>query len=85
VLLPGVADLVRQLPPARKRKVRAALDELLRDPELGEALERELVGLRRIRVGELRVIYRTTGQGIEIVALGPRRTIYLELERAARS
>ena len=85
LLLPKTADLVQQLPPERKRKVRAALAELLRDPELGEPLERELTGMRRIRVGQLRIVYRVSGLAVEIVAIGPRRTIYAELEREARA
>jgi len=84
LLLRETADLVRQLPPERKRKVRAALAELQQDPELGELLERELMGMRRIRVGQLRVVYRVSRAGVEVVAIGPRRTIYAELEREAR-
>jgi mRNA-degrading endonuclease RelE of RelBE toxin-antitoxin system len=84
LLLPKTADVVRQLPPEPKRKVRAALAELLRDPDLGEPLERELTGMRRIRVGRLRIVYRVSAVALEIVAIGPRRTIYAELEREAR-
>ncbi len=62
------ADVVRQLPPERKRKVRAALAELLRDPDLGEPLERELTGMRRIRVGQLPIVYRVSVLAVEIVA-----------------
>ena len=84
LLLPKTADVMRQLPPEPKRKVRAALAELLRDPDLGEPLERELTGMRRIRVGRLRIVYRVSAVALEIVAIGPRRTIYTELEREAR-
>ena len=76
--------MLRQLPPEPKRKVRAALAELLRDPNLGEPLERELTGMRRIRIGRLRIVYRVSAVALEIVAIGPRRTIYAELEREAR-
>lgn len=84
VLLPGTADIVRRLPPETKRKVRAALAELQRDPDLGEPLERQLTGMWRIRVGQLRIVYRKSSAGLEVVAVGPRRTIYTELEREAR-
>ncbi len=83
-LLQETADVLRQLPPQPKRKVRAALAELHRDPDLGEPLERELTGLRRVRVGQLRIVYRVSTAGIEVVAIGPRRSIYAELEREAR-
>ena len=84
VLLPEVADVLRRLPPEPKRKVRAALAEVRRDPDLGEPLERELAGMRRIRVGQLRIVYRRSSAELEVVAIGPRRTIYTELERATR-
>ena len=85
VLPPEQLEVGRRLAPATKRKVRAALDELVRDPDLGEPLRRELTGLRRLRVGELRVVYRATATAVEIVAVGPRRTIYADLARSVRS
>ena len=84
VVLTATADIVRRLPPETKRKVRAALAELERDLYLGEPLERELTGLWRIRVGQMRIVYRKSAVGVEVVATGPRRTIYTELEREAR-
>jgi len=84
VLLPATADLVRRLPPETKRKVRAALAELARDPDLGEPLGRELTGMCRIRVGQLRIVYRKSSVHLQVLAIGPRRTIYTELEREAR-
>lgn len=76
--------MLRQLAPEPKRKVRAALAALQHDPNLGEPLERELTGLRRVRVGQLRIVYRVTAAGVEVVAVGPRRSIYTTLEREAR-
>jgi mRNA-degrading endonuclease RelE of RelBE toxin-antitoxin system len=83
-LSPEVADVVRSLPPEAKRKVRAALQQLRLEPELGDQLERELTALRRVRVGQLRIVYRPSAAGLEIVAIGPRRSIYTELELRAR-
>jgi mRNA-degrading endonuclease RelE of RelBE toxin-antitoxin system len=74
-----VIEVVRRLAPTAKRKVRAALDELSRDPRLGEPLHRELTGQWRLRVGDLRIVYRPQADGIAVVAIGPRRTIYAEL------
>ncbi len=62
-----------------KRKVRAALETLLEEPELGDPLRDELAGLRRIRVGRLRVVYRLRRGVLEIVAVGSRATIYEDL------
>jgi hypothetical protein len=41
-----VADLVQGMHPILKRKVRAAFDEILADPEAGKSLRREMTGLR---------------------------------------
>ena len=84
VVPPKVLEVVRRLAPARKRKVHAALRELARDPHLGEPLQRELAGMWRVRVGEVRVMYRFSTGVIQVVAIGPRRTIYAELERETR-
>ena len=74
----AVRDLSRRLHPALKRKVRAALNDILDDPACGKPLERELTGYRSLRIGRHRVIYRPDQAGAEIVAIGPRRTIYEE-------
>lgn len=76
-----VRDLIRQLHPDLKRKVRAALSDILKDPASGKPLERELKGYWSLQIGRHRVIYRPDEKGAEIVAIGPRRTIY---EDAAR-
>ena len=75
---------IRTLHPEVKRKVRAALDTLVANPFSGKLLRGRLVGLWSIRVGRLRVIYREAGDTIQLVALGPRRTVYEEAERLAR-
>ncbi|OGL45306.1 MAG: hypothetical protein A2W05_08665 [Candidatus Schekmanbacteria bacterium RBG_16_38_10] len=68
--------------PLLKKKVRAALDEILNNSSAGKALRRELEGLSSLRVGQLRIIYRVTSQEyIEIVAIGPRKVIYEETYR----
>lgn len=76
-----VRDLIRQLHPDLKRKVRAALSDILKDPASGKPLERELKGYWSLQIGRHRVIYRPDEKGTEIVAIGPRRTIYEEVAR----
>ena len=71
-----VRDLIRHMHPQLKRKVRAALTDILDDPDCGKSLEGELKGLWSLRIGRHRVIYRPDDAGAEIVAIGPRRTIY---------
>jgi len=47
------------------------------DPGAGKALGRELTGLSSYRVGRLRIVYRVAlNRIVELVAVGPRRTIY---------
>ena len=70
--------LVRRLHPDLKRKIRAGLDELVKDPEAGKALRDDLEGLRSFRVGRFRVIYRIGKDLMEVVTIGPRRTVYDE-------
>lgn len=80
-----VAEMIRGLHPEIKRKVRAGLGSVVDDPTIGKLLQDELEGLRSLRIGRLRVVYRP-GQGrtVEIVSVGPRRRIYEETLRLLR-
>lgn len=64
-----------------KRKVRAALNDILKEPACGKPLERELKGYRSLRIGRYRIVYRPDAAGAEIAAIGPRKTIYEEMAR----
>jgi mRNA-degrading endonuclease RelE of RelBE toxin-antitoxin system len=83
--LPGTREALRALPPVPRRKVREALRDLQRGNADGKPLEQELAGLWRIAVGDLRLVYRQTAATIVLVAIGPRRTIYRDLEIALRA
>jgi mRNA interferase RelE/StbE len=72
------------LHPDLKRKIRSALDDIVDDPTVGKPLRDELEGLRSCRVARCRILYRVAGAVIEIVAVGPRRTIYEETWRRVR-
>ena len=75
-------DLIRQLHPDLKRKVRATLSDILEDPDCGKLLERELEGYWSLQVGRSRIIYRPAEGGlVEIVAIGPRKSIYEDVAR----
>ena len=77
-----VADLIRNMHPHLKKKIRAALQIILSDPLSGKALKHELAGLRSYRVSKFSIIYRTSGsKHIELVAVGPRERIYEETFR----
>ena len=73
----AVRDLIRHMHSELKRKVRAALADILDNPGCGKPLK-ELTGLWSLRLGRHRVIYRPDARGAEVVAIGPRRTIYEE-------
>lgn len=76
--LPEVEEDLRQLGSAEARRVVLAIDERLRrgEPEkVGKSLRQELAGCRRLRVGDVRIVYRVDGARIEVlvIAIGPRR------------
>ena len=80
-----LAELLRGLHPGLKRKVRAGLDLIRTDLAAGKALRDELAGLRSLRVSGLWIVYRVArGRVIELVAIGPRRTIYADTLRLLR-
>jgi mRNA interferase RelE/StbE len=76
-----VEQVIRSLHPDLKRRVRAAVDLLCTDPEAGKALKGELVGWRSLRVARFRIVYREARRQIEVAAIGPRASIYLETIR----
>jgi mRNA interferase RelE/StbE len=74
--------LLREAHPSVKRKLRAGLDRIRVEPEIGKPLKDEPAGLRSFRVSRFRIIYRISARDIiDIVAIGPRRSIYLETYR----
>lgn len=64
--------------PLLKKKIKAALKIILKEPDSGKALKDELAGLRSFRVSRFRIIYRIQSDIIELVAVGPRERIYEE-------
>ncbi len=77
-----VAQRVRGLHPQIKGKIRAGLDLLCRERHAGKALHAEFEGLRSLRTGRYRIIYRVAPRRVlEIIAVGPRETIYAETLR----
>lgn len=74
-----VRAVIGRLHPDTKRKVRAALEAMVADPTVGEALRDPLTGVRRVRVGRWRIVYREHRGAIEVYGVGPRATIYSDL------
>ncbi len=79
-----VRSLIRTLHPDLKRKVRAALELIILEPESGKALRKDLEGLSSFPVGKLRIIYRRSSRTVEVIAIGPRKIIYEETLRVIR-
>ena len=82
----SIVSFIRNMHPQLKRKIRAGLDDIITNPECGKALQLELSGLRSYRVNRFRIIYRIGSEKtVELVAVGPRKTIYEETYRLVRS
>ncbi len=72
-----IAGFVRELHPEIKRRVKAAFRRILSEPDVGKSLRDELKGLKSFKVSRFRIIYRVSSrQVIEIITIGPRKTIY---------
>ena len=77
-----VEDVVKeQLPsipmPWRQQIKRAIEERLAVDPvKLGKPLRYSLFGLRRLRVGDWRIIYKINGNVVEIIKIGNRKDVY---------
>lgn len=77
----SVLHFLRSLPPSTKSKIRAGLDHILKNPQEGKPLKAELLGLRSFRVGHFRIVYKVLKNTIDIVLIGPRETIYTDVEK----
>ena len=77
-------DLVRHLPPEPKHRVKQGLRRIADAPSVGKPLQEELAGLFSHRIGTLRIVYAVSAAkaAVQIVAIGPRRTIYEILARS---
>ena len=69
---------VRKLSPENKKRCADALRVLSKNPLRGEQLLGEFKGLRRYRVGTLRIVYKLEKKPnrILVIAIGHRREIY---------
>ena len=77
-----IVTLIRGCHPQLKRKIRAGLKHIVIEPEIGKSLKDELEGLRSLRISRFRIIYRISSkQIIDVVVIGPRKTIYEETYR----
>ena len=73
-----VNEQIPAIPMPYRRQIKQAIEERLSiDPvKLGKPLRYSLFGLRRLRVGDWRIIYRISGDEVEIIKIGNRRDVY---------
>ena len=79
----SVVTLVQGLHPQIKIQIRVGLKMILETPSCGKPLKADLEELRSLRVKRFRIIYqlKTDNKEVEIVVIGPRKTIYEETYR----
>lgn len=75
---PLVSGDIEGLPENIKNRIRTAIESrLLPDPvRAGRPLKQSLVGHRKMRVGDFRVVYRVQGDAIVILKIGHRKDVY---------
>lgn len=80
-----IVTLIRGCHPQLKRKIRAGLRHIVTEPESGKSLKDDLEGFKSYRTGRFRIIYRISSKQIlDIVAVGPRKSIYEETYRVIK-
>lgn len=74
---------IRKLDPGTRNRVRAAVDELSKDPLQGKLLSFTLKGLRSWRTGDWRIIYRAEAERVVVVVVtvGHWRDVYERVRR----
>ncbi len=80
---PEVTRDIVGFPQNIKNRIRKAIEErLILDPlKFGEPLRRSLSGLRKLRIGDYRVIYKIQGPAVLILKIGHRKEVYRKFRR----
>ena len=75
-----VKEQIPAIPMPFRQQIKRAIEERLSvDPvRLGKPLKYSLFGLRSLRVGDWRIIYRINGNSVEIIKIGNRKDVYGE-------
>ena len=82
----SAARAIKRLDPQVRRRVKAAIEALVVDPMRGKPLQLGLAGLRSLRTGDYRIIYKAEAGKllILIVAVGHQREVYARLRDRLR-
>ncbi len=83
LLAPLVVEDLRALDTRDVRRVLDAIAErLTRQPEFyGKPLGGKLAGLRRVRVGDIRVVYRVRPGQVDVLIVQLRKDVYGSLDK----
>ena len=65
-----------------KKKILKEIRKLREDSDIGKELIDNLKGLRSLRVGKYRILYRVGKKEVEVIAVGYRRDIYKRFTRS---
>lgn len=74
----SAAKSLASVPAGDRARVISAIDRLREEPRAGSVLKGEFTGLRRIRVGDYRIVYEvaTTALVILVLRIAHRREAY---------
>jgi mRNA-degrading endonuclease RelE of RelBE toxin-antitoxin system len=78
---PEASRRIRKLHPEIKQEIKTGIRALLKTPLSGHELQFELAGYRSLRIRAHRIIYQLNEDDatVDVLLIGPRRTIYEEL------
>lgn len=68
----------KKIPKPATRRLIGGLERITASPTLGRKLKVDLLGRRRLRIGEYRIIYRydSAEKAVEVIAIRPRGRAY---------
>ena len=74
----SAAGDLQRIPKAGRLRIVSAIDRLSDNPFLGNALKGDLRGLRRIRIGDYRVLYELLNETLVVLVVraAHRREVY---------
>ena len=74
----SAVKVLSKIEPAQRLRLIEAIDKLKTNPNAGSVLKGEFSGLRRIRIGDYRIVYEVQNQQliILVVRVAHRREVY---------
>lgn len=74
----SAAKSLSRIPKAERSRLLHAIDRLRQEPLAGGSLKGEFSGLRRLRIGEYRIVYEVLHEQVTVlvVRIGHRREVY---------